>query len=74
MRALPDQALRVLDNAMDTIIDAPEAGHTGWALLQRDASGGMAMRAFAHVVYGLRKARTLGIFHAFANLHVQHLL
>lgn len=51
----PDQALRVLDNAMDTIIDAPQDAKSGWSLLERDASGGWAMRLFAHIVYGLRK-------------------
>ena len=51
------QALRVLDNAMDTIIDAPEKEQSGWELLQRDAAGGLAMRAFAHAIYGLRKVR-----------------
>jgi hypothetical protein len=29
------QALRVLDNAMDTIIDKPEDPSSGWSILER---------------------------------------
>ncbi len=49
------QALRVLDNAMDTIIDKPDKPLKGWTILERDASGGRLMRWFAHLVYILRK-------------------
>lgn len=52
------QALRVLDNAMDTIIDKPLANVSGWSILERDASGGRLMRWFAHFVYLLRKVRS----------------
>lgn len=51
------QALRVLDNAMDTIIDKPDSIRSGWSILERDASGGRLMRWFAHLVYLLRKVR-----------------
>ena len=40
---------------MDTIIDAPDDPKSGWAMLESEASGGWSMRAFAHLVYGLRK-------------------
>ena len=53
------QALRVLDNAMDTIVDAPDSPKSGWAMLESEASGGWSMRAFAHLVYGLRKVPAL---------------
>ncbi|BDA42347.1 probable Na(+)/H(+) antiporter NhaH at N-terminal half [Coccomyxa sp. Obi] len=52
---LSTQALRVLDNAMDTIIDKPDRPLKGWTILERDASGGRLMRWFAHAVYILRK-------------------
>ncbi|CAL5219904.1 g1831 [Coccomyxa viridis] len=49
------KALRVLDNAMDTIIEKPDDPKSGWSILERDASGGWIMHVFALCVYQLRK-------------------